>query len=80
MRDSFRIKPQPRSTIEIHATLTDYIRQRPDVGLDKFLLNLAFDPASPFDPKARRSLRKGFLLAALVVTGLVGTFVYFNFF
>jgi hypothetical protein len=43
------------------------------------LLNLALEPASPFDPKGRRSFRKGFLLFLLVAIGLAATFVYFNF-
>jgi hypothetical protein len=48
------------------------------VGLDKLLLDLALDPASPFDPQGRRRLKKGFVLVVLVATGMVGTFIYFN--
>lgn len=80
VRDTLRVRSKPRSPTEVHAALTDYLRRRPDVGLDKLLLDLALDPASPFDPQGRRRLKKGFVLAVLVATGMVGTFVYFNFF
>jgi hypothetical protein len=50
------------------------------VGLDKLLLDLVLDPASPFDPQGRRRLRKGLVLIMLVATGIAATFVYFNFF
>jgi len=43
------------------------------------LLNLALEPASPFDPQTRRKLRKGFVLALFVALGLAASFVYFNF-
>jgi hypothetical protein len=80
VRDTLRVRSQPRSPTKVHVALTDYLRRRPDVGLDKLLLDLALDPASPFDPQGRRRLKKGFVLAVLVATGMVGTFVYFNFF
>ncbi len=63
----------------VHQSLVEYLSQRPDWGLDKMLLNLALEPASPFDPKGRRNFRKGFVLLFLVASGLAATFVYFNF-
>ena len=63
----------------VYQSLVQYLSQRPDCGLDKMLLNLALDPASPFDPKGRRNFRKGFILLLLVASGLAATFVYFNF-
>ena len=80
MRDASRTTPETRSPIEIYAALTNYLRRRPDVGLDRLLLDLALDPASPFDPQGQRRLKKGFVLVALVATGIAATFVYFNFF
>ena len=80
VRDTLRLRSQPGSSAEVHAALTDYLRRRPDVGLDKLLLDLALDPASPFDPRGRRRLRKGFVLITLVATGIAATLVYFNFF
>ena len=79
VRDTLRLRSQPRSPAQVPA-LRDYLRRRPDMGLDKLLLDLALDPASPFDPRGRRRLRKGFVLIMLVATGIAATFVYFNFF
>lgn len=80
MRDTFRFRSQSGNPAEAHAALANYLRRRPDVGLDKLLLSLALDPASPFDPQGRRRLKKGFVLVMLVSTGIAATFVYFNFF
>jgi len=80
MRDALGRRSQPGSLAEVHTALANYLRRRPDVGLEKLLLDLAFDPASPFDPQGRRRLKRGFVLVALVATGIAATFVYFNFF
>jgi hypothetical protein len=64
---------------EVHQALVQYLSRRPDLGLDKMLLNLALEPASPFDPQARRNFKKGFVLAILIVLGLAATFFYFDF-
>ena len=79
MRDTLQLRSKPGSPAEVHAALEDYLRRRPDVGLDKLLFDLALDPASPFDPQGRRRLRKGFVLLMLVATGIAATFAYFNF-
>jgi hypothetical protein len=78
--DTLRVRSQPRSQAEVHAALNHYLRRRLDLGLGKLLVNLALDPASPFDPLGQRRIKKGFVLVVLVAAGLVGTFVYFNFF
>ncbi len=67
------------ATLEIHKALVHYLSRRPDLGLNKMLLNLALEPPSPFDPQGRRSLKKGFVLATVVALGLAATFIYFNF-
>ena len=64
---------------EVHQALLHYLSRRPDLGLEKMLLNLTLEPASPFDPQARRNFKKGFVLALLIGLGLAGTFFYFNF-
>lgn len=64
---------------DVHQALAYYLSRRPDLGLDKMLLNLALEPANPFDPQGRRNFRKGFALAIFLALGLVGSFVYFNF-
>jgi hypothetical protein len=80
VRDTLRLRAPPGSAAEVHRALTNYLRRPPDVGLGKLLVDLALDPASPFDPRGRRRLKKGFVLVILVATGLAATFVYFNFF
>ena len=80
VRDTLRLRSQPRSPAGVHTALTNYLRRQPDVGLDKLLLDVALDPASPFDPRGRRRLRRGFVLIMLVATGIAATLVYFNFF
>ena len=64
---------------DVHQALVQYLSRRPDLGLDKMLLNLGLEPASPFDPQARRNFKKGFVLALLIALGLAATFLYFNF-
>ena len=80
MRDTLRLRSQGGSPAGVHTALTNYLRLQPDVGLDKLLLDLALNPASPFDPQGRRRLKKGFVLVMLLGTGIAATFVYFNFF
>ena len=80
MRHTLRLRSQPGSPAQIQPALRDYLGRRRDLGLDRLLLDLALDPASPFDPRGRRRLRKGFVLIMLVATGIAATFVYFNFF
>ena len=70
--------PPHEAAREVQQALVQYLSRRPDLGLETMLLNLALEPASPFDPKGRRNFRKGFVLFLLVVAGLTATFVYFN--
>ena len=71
--------PPHEAAREVHQALVEYLSRRPDLGLEKMLLNLALEPASPFDPQARRNFKKGFVLFLLIVLGLASTFVYFTF-
>ena len=83
MKSSVQTNSQPaafgQATREVHQALVHHLSQRQDLGLDKMLLNLALEPASPFDPQRQRKLRKGFVLALFVALGLAASFVYFNF-
>jgi hypothetical protein len=84
MMESVQNNPVPReqeeTTREVRERLVGYLSHRPDLGLDKMLLNLALEPANPFDPKRKRKFKKGFVLVLLVGLALAATFVYFNFF
>ena len=79
LNDNPRTLARKEAAREVHQALVQYLSRRPDLGLDKRLLNLALEPASPFDPKARRNFKKGFVLALLIALGLAATFFYFNF-
>ena len=83
MRHSLDNNPQtPAHDVplrKVHQALVLYLSRLPDLGLEKLLLNLALEPASPFDPQARRNFKKGFVLFLLIVLGLTATFIYFNF-
>jgi hypothetical protein len=80
VRDTLRLRSQSDSPAQVYPALRDYLGRRRDLGLDRLLLDLALDPASPFDPQGRRRLKKGFVLVMLLGTGIAATFVYFNFF
>jgi hypothetical protein len=61
-----------------YVLLRQYLIRRPDIGALKALLNLAFEPANPFNPKAPRSSRRWFVLFSLLSFLAIGCFVYFN--
>jgi hypothetical protein len=79
VKDEFRTEVGGQTTREVYRALTGYLEQRPDFGLQKIFLNLALEPASPFDPKQTRRLKKSFVLAVFLVLALAATFIYFNF-
>jgi hypothetical protein len=56
----------------------DHLETRPEVGLTRFLLNLALEPQNPFKPDARRSFRKGFVLATLFSAVFLVWLLWFN--
>src|SRR5437667_7973334 len=61
-----------------YVSLRQYLIRRPDIGAFKALLNLALEPANPFDTKASRSSRRWFVLFSLLSFLGIGCFVYFN--
>ena len=61
-----------------YLSLRQYLMTRPDIGALKALLDLALEPANPFDPKASRSPRRWFVLFSLLSALGVGCFMYFN--
>ncbi len=78
-KDESRPEVGGQTTSEVYMALTGYLEQRPDFGLQKIFLDLALEPASPFDPKQSRRLKKSFVLAVFLALALAATFLYFNF-
>jgi hypothetical protein len=58
---------------EARALLNEYLR-----GHTEPRLGLILEPPNPFQPEARRKLRRGFVLFAFLLLAAVGVFVYFN--
>jgi hypothetical protein len=66
------------STKSVYGILRQYLRQRPDLGIDKAVRDSVLEPLNPFDTEAARSPRRWFVLFLLLGASLVGCFVYFN--
>ena len=62
----------------VHRALSQYLSNRPDVGVGKALRDAVLEPANPFDPKAARLPRRWFVLYSLLVAMVFGFFFYFN--
>jgi hypothetical protein len=71
MADPFTVKP-------VYSALSQYIRNRADIGAGKAMLDGALEPANPFDSKAARPPRRWFVLSSLLVAMAIGFFLYFN--
>ena len=61
-----------------YISLRQYFISRSDIGALKALLNLALEPANPFDPKTSRSARRWFVLFSLLCILGLDCFAYFN--
>jgi hypothetical protein len=73
--------PRWSSTFEtksVHAALCQHLRNWSEIGAVKAVLNLVLEAPNPFEPKAARPPRRGFVLFALLVAMLVACFVYFG--
>jgi hypothetical protein len=64
---------------EVYAWPEESLSARTDLGFGKAIANLTLQPPSPFDPQARRKLKAGFLVVALLVTAGAACFFYFSF-
>jgi hypothetical protein len=71
MTDPFTVKP-------VYSALSQYIRNRADIGARKAMLDGVLESANPFDPKAARPPRRWFVLLSLLATMMIGFFLYFN--
>ena len=71
MIDPFTVKP-------VYNALSQYIRNRADIGASKVMLDGVLESANPFDPEAARPPRRWFVLLSLLAAMMVGFFFYFN--
>ena len=71
--------PTQISSLEVHAWIKEFLGQRSDIGLKKAIVNMLFEPRSPFDSRARRKPKAGFVLGATLCMAAVICFCYFNF-
>ncbi len=71
--------PTQVSSHEAHVWIKESLGQRSDIGLRKAIDNMLFEPPSPFDPRARRKPKTGFVLGAILFATAVVCFYYFNF-
>lgn len=63
----------------MHAWIEESLGQRSDIGLGKAIVNMLFEAPNPFDPRARRKPKAGFVVGAILATVAAGCFCYFNF-
>lgn len=59
-------------------SLIRYLDARSEIGLTKMVADLALDPQDPFKPDARRTVRKGFVIAVLFSGAFAAWFLWFN--
>ena len=64
---------------EIHFWIEESLRQRPDIGLRKAIVNMFFDSPNPFDPRTPRKPKAGFVVGTILFTASLACFCYFNF-
>jgi hypothetical protein len=62
----------------VHSVLSQYLGNRPDVGVGKAVRDAVLEPANPFDAKAARLPRRWFVLFSLLAAMMFGFFLYFN--
>ena len=71
--------PAHVSSREMHAWIEESLGQRSDIGLGKAIVNTLFEPPNPFDPRARRKPKAGFVVWRDPMCRAVVCFCYFNF-
>lgn len=62
----------------VYSMLRQYLGTRPDLGILKSMCDAVLEPANPFDSKARRVPRRGFVFFVLIAAILLGCLIYFN--
>ena len=69
----------PVAPCDVHAWIEEFLRQRHDIGLRNAMRDTILKPRNPFDVRARRKPKTGFLLGAILFAAFLGSFCYFNF-
>jgi hypothetical protein len=71
MADPFTVKP-------VYNALSQYIRNRADIGASRAMRDGVLEPSNPFERKAARPPRRWFVLLSLVFALVFGCFSCFN--
>jgi hypothetical protein len=71
MADPFTVKP-------VYNALSQYIRNRADIGAGRAVRDGVLEPSNPFERKPARPPRRWFVLLSLVFALVFGCFSYFN--
>jgi len=71
MADPFTVKP-------VYNAMSQYIRNRTDIGAGRAMRDGVLEPSNPFERQAARPPRRWFVLLSLLAAMVFGFFVYFN--
>ena len=71
MADPFTVKP-------VYKALSQYIRNRADIGASRAMRDGVLEPSNPFERKAARPPRRWFVLFSLLAAMMIGFFFHFN--
>jgi hypothetical protein len=67
------------SPVEMQKRIEESLAECPDIGLRRAVVNIVLQPRNPFDSRASRKPRTGFLLCAALFAAAAVCFCYFNF-
>lgn len=71
--------PRPIASRDVQAWIQESLGHRSDIGLSNAMTNMILEPRNPFDARARRKPKAGFVLGAILFAVFLGCFCYFNF-
>ena len=71
MADPFTVKP-------VYNAMSQYIRNRTDIGAGRAMRDGVLEPSNPFERQAARPPRRWFVLLSLLAAMVLGFFLYFN--
>jgi hypothetical protein len=67
----FNVKP-------VYNALSQYFRNRADIGAGRAMRDGVLEPSNPFERKAARPPRRWFVLLSVLAAMVLGFFLYFN--